>query len=275
MDSIPPRDDAAPAPSTTLTLGSALSDAHGLLGRNYGLLLGATLLLVLLNLAIVAVAGLIDAALVGPDAMVQPVSQLASLLITTPLGIGAGMLAAMRYRDGTGTLSTLFIGFSRYGVVVLIALLYMIGLWGFIFIGAVVVGIAAAAAIAAAGSVGLVVPIVLGLALYAVLIYFAIRLWFATMLAVDPLGAKPGSIEAIQLSWYLTHGKVSTLFVTGVVLTLILIASILLLILPFVFYGLPLAACVTGVLYVLVCRPTFDDAGDAEPDAEGLDPLPA
>lgn len=215
------------------------------------------------------VAGIIDAILVGPDAYFSPASTAAQFLVQTPLGVGVGMLAARRYRDGEGDFEDIFIGFKRYWPVVAIGLLMTLGMWVIMMAsligGGIVVGITYAISPPAAIAVG----VVLFLCLMVAMVYLGMRLWFAYLVCVDPRGAHPGPIQSIKLSWYLTSGHVLKLWLTGITMGLIALLCLLLLILPFLFYALPFIGCVTGVLYVMVNPLPLDDA-----DWQSAGPLP-
>ncbi|MEQ8912327.1 MAG: hypothetical protein RIE03_08535 [Pseudomonadales bacterium] len=259
-------------PTPDFTVGEAIGEAHKLLMANYGLMLGASLVVLLLTGACTVVAALIDTALVGPDAMFNPVSTASQFLVQTPLGVGLGMLAARRYRDGGGVFEDIFLGFTRYWPVVAIGLILTVGSWVITLVavagGALVVGVLAAVSTAAAIAVG----VIFGLALIVLLIYLAMRLWFSYLVCIDPRGVRPGPIDALKLSWYMTEGHVFKLWLTGVVMGLIGLVCALLLFLPFIFYAMPFMACAFGVLYVLVTPPAADEGEPIEPD--GFDPGP-
>ncbi|MEQ8317162.1 MAG: hypothetical protein RIE77_14910 [Phycisphaerales bacterium] len=244
-------DDPYP-PASDFTVGEAIGEGHKLLMANYGLMLGAAIVVALLTFAAMMVAGLIDAVLVGPDALFNPVSTAAQFLVQTPLGVGLGMLAARRYRDGEGSFEDIFLGFSRYWPVVAIGFLMTVGymvltLAGFAG-GALVVGVLLTVSPPAAIAVG----VVLGIAFLVLLIYLAVRLWFAYLVCIDPRGAKPGPIDSIKISWYLTSGRAFKVWLVGLVMGIIGLVCLVLLILPFIFYALPFYACAFGVLYVLL-----------------------
>lgn len=274
-----PQEPGQPVPSTrsipdTLSVGQVFGDAHDVLKNNYGVILGAIVILFLCALAVAAIGAAIDAMLVGVDAIVQPVSMLLNLFVLSPLYVGPGLLAAMRYRAGrdagvaSGSLETLFVGYTRYPTVLGITVVMALISWAMM----ITVGLLALAATAAAGPAGgLAVGVLLGLPMYVVLIYVYIRLGYATLLAVDPLGVKPGSIDAIKLSWHLTSGHAWMLFAIGLILGLIIIGTALLLFLPALFYGIPLAMCGGGVMYMVVARDHLSSSGSGP--SESTPPL--
>lgn len=262
---------APQGPGSEFTVGEAIGEGHTLLMANYGLMLGVSVVVLLLTLASMFIAGIADSMLVGPDAVFTPVATAMQFLVQTPLGIGVGMLAARRYRDNAGSFEDIFIGFTRYWQVVVIGLLMTVGLAVLMLCsvagGALIVGLLSAVHTPSAIAVGAV----LVAALFVLLVYLGVRLMFAYLVCVDPRGSKPGPINSIKLSWYITSGHVLKLWLAGVAMGIIAIGCLLLLVLPFIFYALPLIGCITGVLYVLV-NP-MPPEGESWPDAGGFAPL--
>jgi len=168
-------------------------------------------------------------------------------LIYTPLTIGPAMLAAMRLRDGSGDIGTVFIGFTRYGAIVGIAII------------TTVASTALTAPIAIIGfgmrsssALGIVLGVLTVLVTMVALIYLTVRFWFGAMICVDPLAPRTGPIEALQASWRITSGHALSLFLTAMLVGLIVMLCVVFLFLPIIFYGAPMAACVAGALYVLL-----------------------
>ncbi len=231
-----------------LTIGSLLSNGHRTLTNHYGTILGAVLVVLLLYFVAGFITNLIDGALVGEDALIAPMSLITQVLLLGPLGVGTGMLAAMRFRDGSGDLNTVFIGFTRYPQMVLVSLiLQLIGLsltvlsWAMALLG-----------IFAMGPPGMVGAILAILALAVVVIYVMIRVYFAGLVCVDPAGSRPAALDAISYSWRMTSDHTLMLFCASILGALIAIGTLLLLVLPFIFYGLPLLTCATGVAYAML-----------------------
>ncbi len=262
-------------PASDFTVGEAIGEGHKLLMANYGLMLGAAIVVVLLTAAAAMIAGIIDTILVGPDALFNPVSTAAQFLVQTPLSVGLGMLAVRRYRDGEGAFEDIFMGFKRYWPIVAIGFLLTMGMWVFMIAGiaggALVVGVLAAVSTPAAIAVG----VVLGIGLLVLLVYLAVRLWFSYLVCIDPRGASPGPIDSIKISWYLTSGRSFKVFLVGLIMGLIGFVCVLLLFLPFIFYALPLYACAFGALYVLL-NPMPPQEGDlaSEGEIEPMGPPP-
>lgn len=262
-------------PASDFTVGEAIGEGHKLLVANYGLMLGSAIVVGLLTAATAMIARIIDTVLVGPDALFSPVSTAAQFLVQTPLGVGLGMLAARRYRDGKGSFEDVFLGFSRYWPVVAIGFLMTVGymvlmLTGFAG-GALVVGVLLTVSPPAAIAVG----VVLAIAFLVLLVYLTVRLWFSYLVCIDPRGARPGPLDSIKISWYLTSGRAFKVWLVGLVMGLIGLVCLALLFLPFIFYALPLYACAFGALYVLL-NPMPPQEGDlaSEGEIEPMGPPP-
>lgn len=243
-----PRRPALPLPP--LSLNEVMSAGHKVMAANYGVLLGCTLLLMLLNFGLGMVTGIVDMVIVGPNAVINPASTLGQILVGTPLAIGPGMLAAMRFRDGSGDINTLFIGFTRYGPVILIALLTALVSWVLTF----TVGMSMYAFISMRTPVGYVLAAIVVIVALCIMVYLYVRFWFGSLVCVDPKGPRPGAIESLATSWRMTAGRVGPLLVIGIVLGLVVFLTFIALLLPGVFYGMPLMFAVTGVLYVVMAH---------------------
>lgn len=270
-------DDPYP-PASEFTVGEAIGEGHKLLMANYGLMLGAAIVVALLTFAAMMIAGLIDTVLVGPDAWFNPVSTAAQFLVQTPLGVGLGMLAARRYRDGEGAFEDIFMGFRRYWPVVAIGFLMTVGMWVLMLAGLAGGGLVVSVLLTFSAPAAIAVGVVLGIAFFVLLIYLAVRLWFSYLVCIDPRGARPGPIDSIKISWYLTSGRAFKVWLVGLVMGVIGLVCFILLILPFIFYALPFYACAFGVLYVLLNpMPPEEDgqAGEAGADPMGPPPLGA
>lgn len=275
----PPMEPAGSIP-TELTVGGVFGAAHDVLKNNYGTILGAVAILIICAVVVSLVSTVIDEVLVDEDDIIQPASMLTGLFVLTPLYVGPALLAAMRYRAGrgsgvaSGSTGTVFAGFTRYPTVLGIAAIINGVQWALmITIGLIVWGASASMGMAAAAIIGLV----LGLPMYVVMIWLSIRIGFAMLLSVDPMGTKPGAIEAIGQSWRLTAGHAWMLFAIGIVLGLVVFLSMLLLVLPAIFYGIPLALCGWGVMYMLVAGTHLrqDEARGNETDSVAMDAPPA
>ncbi|MEO1278288.1 MAG: hypothetical protein AAFV77_04970, partial [Planctomycetota bacterium] len=106
---------------------------------------------------------------------------------------------------------------------------------------------------------GALVGVVLGIPVYIFMVYVYIRLGFATLLSVDPLGTRPTASEALRLSWEATSGHAWMLFALGILFGLVMVATMLLLVLPAIFFGLPFFTCGSGVMYMIVAGRLLDD----------------
>ncbi len=122
--------------------------------------------------------------------------------------------------------------------------------WAFAFAG----GITIAGGAATGTATGTAVSIVVFFMLMVVLIFLGVRFWFGSMVCVDPRGPQPGAIESLLTSWRITSGSTLSLVVTGIVIGLLVLLSLLALVLPAIFYGAPIAVCIVGVLYALLAH---------------------
>lgn len=239
----------APPP---VTLGSIFSLAHTVYGARWGLLVGVVVVLLVAQMGIGFAAGLIDQALWGVQAIVQPVTLLSNVLLVSPLSVGSAYVAVRIYRGEHAAFEDCLIGFHRWLPVVGISLLVQVLVWAvFLPMGAVATMIIATSG---PNPIAVLLLIVLGLGMVGVVIWVTVRLWFATLLCADPAGPRPGVVDSIKLSWRMTEGSVWTLFATAIVLGMLAFVSLVLLLIPFVLYGVPICVAAGGVAYALLCH---------------------
>ena len=83
------------------------------------------------------------------------------------------------------------------------------------------------------------------------------RLWFASLICLDPHTGQPGVTESIAASWRATSGSTwGSIIVIFILFILIILASLLALILPMLFFAMPLMYAVIGVTYVAIAPRT-------------------
>jgi hypothetical protein len=217
---------------------------------NYGKLLGATLVYLLIYIATAFMAGLVDARLMGaPDPAIQPVSLLLGWLFLGPLGLGLTYVGVAAVRGEAGSLDNLFIAFRRYGVVLGIMLLTSLIEMG--------IGLLAAAPALLVGAtvstVGVLVIVPLVVVAVVVAMYVNVRLWFAGVAAVDPSGPGAGVVDSIKIAWAMTRGGAAwSLLGLLIVVMVMVVATFAMLILPGFFFGAPLTVAVFGAAYALL-----------------------
>ena len=114
-----------------------------------------------------------------------------------------------------------------------------------------VIPLAACASAGALGGVAAVACVV-----FAMLAVTA-RLWFASLICLDPHTGQPGVTESIAASWRATSGSTwGSIIVIFILFILIILASLLALILPMLFFAMPLMYAVIGVTYVAIAPRT-------------------
>jgi uncharacterized membrane protein len=252
MDATP----AAPfAPPVQPTAGNLFSLAHRLYTSRWRLIVGTSVAALVLNWLIAAIAGLLDLAIVGRDAVISPLSTLTQILVGAPLLVGPLYVATRLFRGEPAEFADLFVGFERWIPVVAVALLVQV----IVYVAVIPIGVAlAAVGLGTGGNPAAVAGVaLLGLLLFGVVIWLSIRLYFATLLCADRRGPRLGAIESIKTSWGITRGHAWALFVVAVGLGILAAISLVLLVVPFLLYGAPILVCAGAVAYALICH----DAG--------------
>lgn len=263
-------------PPVPPTFGNIFAISHQLYAARWGLTVGVCVVAIILNMLLSLFAGVLDALIVGSDASFNPVSTLSQILLGAPLLVGPLYVAARLFRGEPAEFSDLFIGFRRWGAVVVVALLVQI------IVYAVVIpfGIAIAAVGLTSGGnpVALVGIGAAGLVMLGVVVWITIRLYFATLLCADPAGPNLGIIDSVKTSWRITHGHAWSLFLVAVVLGILAVISLLLLVVPFLIYGAPVLMCAGGVAYALICHKAgliplspYDHCPSCQYDLRGTD----
>lgn len=232
------------------TFGNAFAEGWRTLKERYATLLGVSFI----YLAAMVVLGYVGDFL---DRMIgYPIPSLAmNILLLTPLGAGTFYAGASAVRGGDASVADLFLPFSRYGTVIGVSLLMMIAIW--LCAAVAGVGFFALAVLAQGTDLVWLLVIPLVIVLVVVVIYLSVRLYFAPVLAVDPRGPRPGVVDSLRLSWEITAGGTAlTLFLLGLCVGLIAIATAMLLFLPLLFLGLPLGLAVYGAAYTQIVADT-------------------
>ena len=184
---------------------------------------------------------------------------LLSILVGGPL-LSGFILAGARAVRGAGQVSDLFLGFQRYGSVVL-AYVVSILLIGVAVIAAVIpgllmlglaVGFEMSGNFGKIGLLGAVGGLLAGLGALAVSILIVPRLIFMSALAADPSLPKEGLESTLRRSWSLTAGKAPAMFALLFVYGLVLALSVFLLCVGLPLLGIPLFTAVQGAMYATV-----------------------
>jgi hypothetical protein len=184
---------------------------------------------------------------------------LLSIFVGGPLLAGF-VVAGARAVRGAGQVSDLFIGFQRYGSVVLayFVSILLIGiavvvaaLPGLVMLG-VAVGFGSSGNFGNIGITGAFGGLLVGLGALAVSIWILPRLIFMGALAADPSLPREGLEATMKRSWSLTSGKAPAMFALLFVYGLLLGLSVMLLCVGLPLLGMPLFTAVQGAMYATV-----------------------
>jgi len=223
-------------------VGEVLSAAWRTLFSQPGTLIGATLLYVLISIA---------------ASFIPFVGGIASIFLG-PLYVATVYLFVRAARDQPVRVGEMFQVFGpRYWPLLAIYLLVMIALVVagiptlIAIIAGVVVGLSGDGSRGAmtvafiVGGVGVVLGVVASM-------FVTVRLWFATTLYLDaPLGSLD-ILEAIKFSWRSTARSWPTLIAAQLIIIVCVVASFLMLVVPFFVVGLPLAFAFLGVAHAML-----------------------
>ncbi|MGA1708235.1 MAG: DUF4339 domain-containing protein [Phycisphaerales bacterium] len=185
-----------------------------------------------------------------------------NILIGGPLFAGIALCGANAVA-GRGNVADLFLGFRRYGQVLLAYLLLMAISAGVTFvvylsatIGFLVLAVAAGGLNSAAGvSAGIVSAVIIAVALglIATALVF-VRIIFMPAIVADPSLGSIGVMDALRLNWRATRGLGWSLLALFVVVNMLVAASVLLLCVGYVLIGLPLGIAALGSVYTMLFR---------------------
>ncbi|MEX2218496.1 MAG: hypothetical protein WD749_07005 [Phycisphaerales bacterium] len=239
---VPPPEQGAAAYS----FGEAFSLGWRAFTANYGPLLLVSFVGMVISIGVSLAQNLIDRAIGVPGLLSLPISLLFSAQLTAGM-MYAGVRAARGERVGLEHLFRGFSGARPYwplaGVQGLVMLVMLVCMLPGLLVLAVSIGAGAGPGAAVAALLLCMLPAM----------YFSSRFFMSAMVAVDERGGLPGPIEAMRASWGMT-GELRwlSLIGLGLVLGLIALASALALLLPLLFFAMPLIVAVWGAAYVLL-----------------------
>lgn len=186
-----------------------------------------------------------------------------NLLVRSAMFAGVALCGANAVA-GRGNVADLFLGFKRYGKVLLAYLLVgaiALGATIVIYLGAAIVGLvvgiaAGAAASEEAGiSAAIVAAVVVAVALAVVTTALVlVRITFVPAIVADAQLGAIGVMDALRLNWQATRGLGWSLLALLVVVSLIASASVLLLCVGYILVGVPLAIASFGAVYSMLFR---------------------
>jgi hypothetical protein len=253
-------------PAGPLSIRRAFELAWECLKRHYGLFLGLTALFIVLE-AVVQVLGLGSQALMnqgGPGAaagLLMFLLQLGiALVVVYPFAMGINLIAAMAARGEAVSFGMTGAAFKRLGWLIvhyffIVALAIAVAIPAVLLI-AIVMGIMAAISNAGSGvsMVMAVVGICFAIVAAVILCVLAVRINPSFLLLIDPRYPGLNPITALATSWKGTRGMGITMLAISILMGIVLAISLVLLLLPFVFIGLPLAFAVSGAMYAILFR---------------------
>ena len=186
-----------------------------------------------------------------------------NILIGGPLLAGIALCGANAVA-GRGNVADLFLGFRRYGQVLLAYLLLMAissGVAFVVYLGAILAALAMGFATGAASNVGVgisvgilaAVSVGVALGLLATALVF-VRVIFVPVLVADTSLGSIGVMDALRINWQATRGLGWSLMALFVVVSMLVAASLLLLCVGYVLLGLPLAIAALGAVYTMLFR---------------------
>ena len=187
-----------------------------------------------------------------------------NLLVSGPVFAGSVVAAANAAR-GHGRVADVFLGFKRYGTVLLATVLTALISLGVAFVAYIPVMLAFLFALATRGPNGDITDsagLTVGLAVVATIVLILVgsamvtfRVIFAPVIAADPESGGIGALDAIRMTWRRTSvGTGFSLLGLAFVVGLIMIVSILLLCVGYFLLGIPLALATAGAAYQLLFR---------------------
>jgi hypothetical protein len=248
------------------SFGEAFSQGSNTFKTRYGSLLGATAVFILVMIGIGIAQLVLDTVFGHADSNDPTLSDLLiTVFVSNVFGPGLFLYAVQLHRGQSPGLGTLFAGFSRYwpmvGIGVLVSLIFggiALGMAFFAGLGFAVSSIGSAPDLSLGAGFAIAVLVAVCLSLF-----FATRLAFVSVLCIDP-ERQYGVTESFAASWRMTGPIFWPLLGLIIVLSLILTASLLLLVLPVIFVGIPLFTVVLAAAYQLALgeAPAADDRGE-------------
>ena len=232
---------------TTFTFQAAFALGYATFKSRYGALLGAGTVFMLVLTGV----GFLQ------ELLAPGLGIIIHIFLDSPLWAGMALLAVRHIRGESPELKTLFAGFTRYWPLVGIGALFMLILWLVPFVLFLVLVLALGGGVFSVGGIAAFTLAALGYS-----VFFAVWLLFVPMLCLDPR-RQLGIRESFATSWKRTAPVFWPLLGLYLVLLLISAVTLILLVLPFIFIGFPLAVAVTAAAYELIIGEADMDEFDA------------
>lgn len=228
------------------TANDALTMGWSIFKGHYKVFLGLSALYAIYAGALLAIDKASEAS-IGYD----PVGLVSSVLITPQLVGGIVFAAASAARGGQPRFADGFLGFRRIWTIAGMQLVLMV-------MGMVIVTPSVFAMIilsprhSSPASVSLM-SIVAFIASFLVLVWLVLRFILAFPIAIDPLLERPGVFQSLRMSWEATRGWTwASMLALSIAMSVLVLLCMLLLILPAIFFGLPLLFCAYGAAYAML-----------------------
>ncbi|MEE2680905.1 MAG: hypothetical protein VX641_00875 [Planctomycetota bacterium] len=194
------------------------------------------------------------------------IDTLLGFFVVTPYALGAIITVVRVLRGEAVSWSDSWCGFRRgnYGRLLLIQLCWY-GLFLLLMVAMGVLFGLPALLTSQMGGATSATPVLLAIgAVCTALIWFSfyVRLGYSTTLVIDPKAGRPSMREAFRGSWRMTRGLATfgSLVALGFLVSMIILFSVLMCVLPALFLGIPYATAVVSSAYALLFQ---DDRGHA------------
>lgn len=239
-----------------LSFEAIFSEGWRILGERYKLMLGCTVLMLVVSLVHTGLLHLVSQA--SPVAG-NIVSVLTSALLINPLGLSVLWLSVRAARRRPVAVEDLGAAFNVYWRVLGLYLLSLVATA--VVAGGVMFVVVIFAVMTHLAGAGAMVALVLLLPAAPLLFYLSMRLYPAFLLAIDTEVRVDGVMDAVRLSWSLTADRGWMLVGAYIVLMVVLLGSMLLLVLPAIFFGMPFMFAAIGAAYAMLVRPIVQTDG--------------
>lgn len=238
--------------SADFTIGTIFSHGWEAFKGNYLRLLGGGLL----YYVIIFAASFIESAIQQVDPILGGFATLASaLFISIPLGVGVIYFPMRIVRGNSEGITDLFAPYRKLfpiiGVSILVGLAVMVVVIPLI---AVVMIAVLTAGTQQTGGFGVALIVLVAIPCFLAALFVGARLSYSAIILLDDQGPQTGVIDSIKTSWRITSGigVWGRIIVVGLLIGLLMIVGALLLVLPAIFFSLPLGLAVAGATYVLI-----------------------
>ena len=254
---------------------AAFKGGYNTFKSRYGSLLAAVVVFILVMVAMAVVSGVLNAAAgIKPEpGQTTWIDLLVSIFFTNVFTIGIALLALQLHRGESPGMSTLFAGFGRYwplvGIGVLMILIFVAPVLVVLLIGGVsgwILTLSSGSEMAFGPA--FFIAAIVGLCL---IVFFIVRLSFVALLCVDPR-RRLGVAASFATSWRATGPVFWPLLGLIIVMGLILGLSVVLLVLPVIFVGIPLYIAVLVAAYELVMGDGELEQGDTGVALDATEP---